>query len=335
MKQAVALLINDIHISRDNISEFQKNWKEMIDVCKANNVEDVFVGGDLWQSRSAQTLPVLLAVKSALIDARRNGLTVVLASGNHDVIDQEAIESYNHIYSEYEGVEVIDDFASYDYGEVLLHIMRYWPENGSFMQHYGELCKDIDKGKVNILYLHEGINGGLSHISETELPTNIFKPFDAVLVGHYHDRKNIPGTNIEYIGSSRQHNFGEDAMKGYTLLYSDGSYEFVRNEVNIRYCTIEVDADDLDSLPTELDSRYKHRIKVKCNEKQAKLFDKQKFLDMGFNKVEMVAEQLEDTETAASGIEEKYDKQGIKKEYQSYCDENDIDSELGMKYLEG
>lgn len=44
----------------------------------------------------------------------------------------------------------------------------------------------------------------------------------------------IKGTVIEYIGSSRQHNFGEDEDKGYTLLYSDGSYEFIKNHVNIR-----------------------------------------------------------------------------------------------------
>lgn len=335
MKQAVALLINDIHVSRDNISEFQKNWDEMIEVCKRHNVNDVFVGGDLWQSRSAQTLPVLLAVKRALMVAHRHGLTIVLAAGNHDLVDQEAMDSYNHIFSEYPGVEMVDDFASYEYGKVLLHIMRYYPENGSFMKRYEDLCKCVDDKYVNILYIHEGINGGLAHNSDKELPANIFKPFDAVLVGHYHDRKKIPNTNIEYIGASRQHTFGEDEEKGYTLLYSDGSYEFIKNEVNIRFCTVEVDADKADFARINDDERYKCRIKVRCNEKQAKLFDKQKFLDMGFNKVEMVTAQLEDVEAAASGIEEKYDKQGIKAEYLSYCDENGIDSELGIKYLEG
>lgn len=332
--EAVALLINDIHISRDNIAEFKKNWQEMIDVCKEYNIAEVIVGGDLWQSRSAQTLPVLLAVKEALINAHRNNLVVSLAAGNHDVVDQEAIESYNHIYSEYEDVEIIDDFDSYDYGDVILHIMRYWPENGSFMDHYQKLCKNIVKDKVNILYIHEGINGGLAHVSDKELPTNIFEPFDNVLVGHYHDRKKIPGTNVEYIGASRQHNFGEDEEKGYTILFSDGSYKFIKNKVNTRYKTIEVSAEDVDKVSLEKNSLYKYRVKVKCTEKQAKQFEKQRLIDMGFNKVEIVTAQTINVEAAASGIEEKYDKQGIRKEYLLYCDENSIDSKLGLKYLE-
>lgn len=336
MKQAVALLINDIHVSRDNIPEFRKNWDEMMSVCERYNVCDVIIGGDLWQSRSAQTLPVLLAVRQALISADKKKLNVSIVAGNHDLVDQESVESYNHIFSEYPGVEVIDDYAAFDYDtEVLLHVMRYYPENGSFIEHYNEVCKCIDKSKVNLLYIHEGINGGLAHSSDHELPTKIFEPFDKVLVGHYHDRKKIPNTNIEYIGASRQHTFGEDEEKGYTVVFEDGSYEFVKNEVNTRYCTVEVNAAEADKASVKDDSRYKCRIKVVCDEKQAKLFDRQKFLDMGFNKVEMVASQPIDVQEAASGIDEKYDLQGIRKEYQGYCDENDIDSKLGMKYLEG
>ena len=43
----------------------------------------------------------------------------------------------------------------------------------------------------NILYIHEGINGALVTPSKKELPTKIFKDFDKVLVGHYHNRTKI------------------------------------------------------------------------------------------------------------------------------------------------
>lgn len=48
----------------------------------------------------------------------------------------------------------------------------------------------------------------------------------------------------------------------------------------------------------------------------------------------MVSASAVDKEAAASGIQEKYDIIGIRKEYQSYCDDNSIDSRLGLKYLE-
>ena len=51
-----ALLINDIHVSKDNIPEFQKNWDEALAICNEQEIPEIIVGGDLWQSRSAQTL---------------------------------------------------------------------------------------------------------------------------------------------------------------------------------------------------------------------------------------------------------------------------------------
>ena len=336
MKNPVALLINDIHVSPDNIVEFHKNWNEAIDTCKKYDVKDIIIGGDLWQSRSAQKLPTLLAVREALLKSAKSSINVTIASGNHDIIDQESLLSYNHIYSEYQLVDIIDDFAIIDFSDKMsLYVLRYFPEKGSFSQHYKEMCLELDHSKTNILYLHQGINGGLAYTSDDELPASMFGDFDAVLVGHYHNRKRIPGTNVEYIGSSRQHNFGEDEDKGYTILYSDGSYDFVKNEVNTRYCTVELDAGDVDGFRLEKSERYKYRVKVSCNEKQAKLFDKQKLLDLGFYKVEVVTESTVSKESAASGIQEKYDKQGIKKEYLNYCNENSIDSKLGIKYLEG
>lgn len=125
-----------------------------------------------------------------------------------------------------------------------------------------------------------------------------------------------------------------DFVLRHNILYFDGSHEFVKNEVNTRYKTIELNADRVDNFQLDKDERYKYKVKVKCNEKQAKLFDKQKLLDLGFHKVEVVTENIVSKESAASGIQEKYDKQGIKKEYQNYCNENSIDSRLGIKYLE-
>ena len=199
------------------------------------------------------------------------------------------------------------------------------------MQQYPNISKsDI------VLYIHQGVHGALGEFEiSSELPQEPLLGFKAVLCGHYHNRVKIKNTNIEYIGSSRQGNFGEDEEKGYTILYSDGSYGFVKNEVNTRYKTIELNADKTDNFQLDKDERYKYKVKVRCNEKQAKLFDKQKLLDLGFHKVEVVTENIVSKESAASGIQEKYDKQGIKKEYQNYCNENSIDSRLGIKYLEG
>ena len=220
--------------------------------------------------------------------------------------------------------------------------MSYFPENGSFLEKLdiavADTLSQYPQFKKNdiILYIHEGVHGALGDFEiDGELPQEPLLGFKAVVCGHYHNRVKIKKTNIEYIGSSRQANFGEDEEKGYTILYADGSYGFVKNEVNMRYQTIELDAKNVDKYTLDIDDRYRYKVKVRCNERQAKLFDKQKLMDLGFHKVEVVAETDLPKESAAADIQEKYDKQGIKKEYQNYCNENSIDSKLGMKYLEG
>ncbi len=344
MKEAIALLINDIHVSKDNIEEFNKNWDEMLSVCKRENISDVVIGGDVFTSRASQTLATLLAVKHALDKAVRMGIYITIGEGNHDKTDQEAIEGYNHLWVGQKDIDVIDTHKAlfWDDCDFVLLVMSYFPENGSFLEKLDIAVNDtlsqfpqFDKTNI-ILYIHAGVHGALGDFEIAgELPQEPLMRFKSVLCGHYHNRVKIRKTDIEYIGSSRQGNFGEDEEKGYTLLYADGTYGFVKNEANARYQTIELDAQNVDQFTLNKDDRYKYKVKVKCNEKQAKLFDKQKLIDLGFNKVEVVSESILPKESAAADIQEKYDKQGIKKEYQNYCNENSIDSKLGIKYLEG
>lgn len=347
MREALALLINDIHVSKDNIAEFQANWDEALMVCQREDISEIVVGGDMFTERASQTLPVLLAVKKALDKAASKGISVTIAEGNHDIIDKEAFEGYNHLWKGLAYIDVVDTYRILEWEDCdfVLAVMSYFPENGSFLD-WLEKARDeaIVKHGVRserdiILYIHEGIKGALGIDSDNELPQEPFLDYKAVLCGHYHNRIRLKGTNIQYIGSSRQHNFGEDEEKGYTILYSDGSTEFVKNQVNTRYKTLDVGYEDIDELSDyfveDEKANYKVRVKVHCTEQESKAFDKQKLLGFGFDKVEMVTMTQAPKETTAMAIEEKFDKCGIKKEYLNFCNEQDIDSELGIKYLEG
>ena len=344
MNTPIALLINDIHVSKDNVPEFHKNWDEALSICKSNAIQYLIIGGDMWMSRSAQTLNTLLAVREALLKATHQfGLYVVIANGNHDLVEQEAILGYNHIFSDYESVEIVDDYTVIDLtDDVALWVMSYFPENGSFIDHLQELKRDLKHNCCNkhILYIHEGIRGGLAAPSDDELPANLFTDFDATLVSHYHNRKQIPGTKIEYIGSSRQHNFGEDEEKGYTIIYSDGSTKFIKNEVNQRYKVIDIDIADMDDnflamlAEIKADPRYKVKVRVKCESAQSSSINKQKLAEHGANKIELVTEQTEVLYTAQCSITQKFDKTGIKEEYTNFCSQKSIDNQLGLHYLD-
>lgn len=332
-----ALLINDIHADKSNLQEFEINMGEALAICKEKGIKELVIGGDLWQSRSAQALSVLMSVRNMILKFVDAGIEVVIAEGNHCKVDQESNLGYSHIFANYPLVTVVNDFMVEDIDNGLtLGVIGYFPENGSFVDKLNELKSGEDVGKM-ILYIHEGINGALSQNNEKELAPDIFKDFKLVLVGHYHDRCKI-GKNIEYIGASRQHNYGEDELKGYTILYSDGSTEFIQNQANLRFTTITIRPEDIADRKADIEKAIEEgkrvKVKIECHTDEAPAIDKQSLLDLGVSKIEIKSETIT-VEAAAQAINTKYDKSEIKNEYASFCKQKEIiDVETGLHYLD-
>ena len=338
------LLLNDIHISKDNIPAFKANWQEAINICRKMDVKEIAIGGDLFFSRAAQTLDVLLAVHDALLTAAEHGIHVTIAEGNHDKVNQENERGYCHVFDQHSNVLVCDEYVSLPLGDdcrFVLHMMGYFPEDGSFCTRLDRLKEEaLDPKRLNFLYIHEGINGALAQPNDKELPAKIFEDFDKVFVGHYHNRTIIDKTRIEYIGSSRQHNFGEDEEKGYTVIYTDGSHEFIKNKVNTRYRVIDVAAERaglhlMDELrEIDADGRYKVKVRVHAPQAAMKSVDKAALLDAGATKVELIADDEEMLEVAASSLFEKFDSHRIRETYEEFCREKQIDDvAIGLEYL--
>ena len=338
------LLLNDIHISKDNIPAFKANWQEAIDICRKMDVKEIAIGGDLFFSRAAQTLNVLLAIHDALLTAAEHGIHVTIAEGNHDKVNQENERGYCHVFDQHSNVLVCDEYVSLPLGDdccFVLHMMGYFPEDGSFCTRLDRLKEEaLDPKRLNFLYIHEGINGALAQPNDKELPAKIFEEFDKVFVGHYHNRTIIDKTRIEYIGSSRQHNFGEDEEKGYTVIYTDGSHEFIKNQANTRYRVIDVSAERaglhlMDELrEIDADGRYKVKVRVHASQAAMKSVDKAALLDAGATKVELIADDEEMLDVAASSLFEKFDSHRIRETYEEFCREKQIDDvAIGLEYL--
>lgn len=343
-KKPVILMMNDLHIGKETIQDFRLNFEEAIQTCIKYDIKHLCIGGDMFQSRASQTLSVLLTVKELLNECTNNhGIQVTIIEGNHDKVDQEKNEGYCHLFDSIPGVCVADDYLTLmsedDQWNFVLHMIGYYPENGTFRDKLKNLIRtDLDPIKKNYLYIHEGINGALAQESDKELPSNIFKDFDRVFVAHYHNRMKLSETNIEYIGSSRQHNFGEDEEKGYTVIFSDGSTQFIKNAVNVRFKNIEVPFDKLGvMLIDEIDELkhqgYKIKVKIHCTNEQVSSVNKQEIIAAGASKVEIMQEEVEETGVQQS-VFIKFDKSGIKTAYSEFCESKNIDDvETGIRYL--
>lgn len=339
----IALLLADSHCGKENIPEFIANWDEAINVCLEREIQNILFLGDLVLSRASQTLDILLAIYDIFEKCRMLSIDIHVINGNHCKKDLESVRGYANVFNSFSNVSVIGEW-----GEVAIDnsigigMISYFPENGSFVnkltaieEHFSSLHYDY-----KLLLLHQGILGGLVTPTDNDLPTSLFHKWDKVFVGHYHNRNRIPNTNIEYIGSSRQHNFGEDEEKGYTVLYNDGSHEFIQNRANVRYKVIDVDGDKVDIHLTDLldeikeGGRYRTKVRVHTTPEKSASINKSILLEAGASKVEIITEAIEQIEVAASSLFEKFDTGKIRETYEEFCQEKQIeDVELGLHYL--
>lgn len=334
----VALLMNDLHISKDNILEFEKNWNEALSVCEEYGIDQILIGGDVFTTRNVQHLMPVKTVMRCLDRTHAKGIKTTISFGNHDCPIYGERDSWCDILAYIPGVTIINDFKIIDLGDKALAMVAYFPEETMMVGKLEEVDKCLkEKGfdsSDTILYLHSGVHGALGGFDvPNEMPQEPLLKYNRVLCAHYHNRIIIADTDIEYIGSSRAHTFGEDEDKGYTLLYADGSISFVKNEVNTRYVTEDVTIKSLSDWKNTYDERYKVRLRVHCKAAEADTIDKADLLARGANKIEFVTEKLQAIDESQSEIDERFDNKNLKIEYQSFCKEKDIDSRFGMDYL--
>lgn len=336
----VALLMNDLHISKDNILEFEKNWDEALSVCSKYCVDKIFIGGDVFTTRNVQHLTPIKTVMHCLEKASTKGIETTIAFGNHDCPIYGEKDSWCDIFVHIPGVAIINDFEIFDFvgSDKVLVMVSYFPEETMMVNKLKEVDKCLTKRGYTpseaILYIHSGVHGALGDFDvPNEMPQEPLLKYHRVLCAHYHNRTVIADTRIEYIGSSRAHTFGEDENKGYTVLYGDGSISFVQNEVNTRYVTEDVTLKSLSGWKNTYDGRYKIRLKIHCTSAEADTVDKDELFSRGVNKIEFVTEKLQSIETSQTELEEKFDNKNLKVEYKSFCKEKDIDSRFGIDYL--
>lgn len=330
------LLLNDLHIAKDNIDEFQKNWGEILLVCSNYKVSTIFIGGDLFDSPTVQTRLPMITVAECLKEAKKAGINVHITPGNHDEADRNSTDSWCDCFSYIASVHKKPYL--FELESCWLAMFPYYLEDTTFPK----ILKDFETElKIQgiaredvILYLHAGVHGALGDFDiPNELSQDILKPYKAVLCAHYHNRTHIKGTNVWYIGASRAHTFGEDEEKGYTILYPDGKTEFVKNRANTRYATEDLKLSDLKNWKSHYDERYKVRLVIHCKSNEVDTVDKQELLSRGVNKISFETEKIQAIKAEQSGIDEKFDTRDLQQEYKNFCGEKEIDDRMGIDYL--
>lgn len=329
MRKVVAVLVNDVHLNKDNGELVKSIFNQLVKICKENNTDKIFCSGDVFTNRSGQPLSCLTNWKDILQMLSKKKIQLHVIPGNHDKTDRDSNRSYLDIYSD-NCLSVYDSITSVDFGGLRVVFAPYFGEE-KWLQDYQELIEVEKITKPSILITHMGFDGVMNNDGtsvSSPIKPSMFKKFTNVLIGHYHNASKI-AKNVIYTGSAYQNNYGETIDdKGCTLIYDDGTIE--HKELKFpKYIKEVVDVSDKETLRNLLEKyegeSYDHiRFVFKGKKVDANKVDISELSSRGIE----AQFQAVETEEAIQVSEEEavmcYDKKAIMKDFVKFCSENSI-----------
>jgi exonuclease SbcD len=340
MKKPLGVFVTDTHLSDKTIAVNKAVWRQADALATKLNVK-LFHAGDVFNSRKSQTLSVLTAF-SEILDSLEN--VVELIPGNHDKVDYRSHDSYLDAFKHHPKLRVYRIYGGVpvDNGQTVIHMLPYFLEDDKYVDVLNDLLHDEVKSwsEKNVLLTHVAVNGVKNNdasVVDNNIKADMFKRFDKVLVGHYHNRS-VVQKKVVYFGSAFQANFGEDVQKGAAVLYDDMSIEYEQ----FTFPKYIVEKIDVDKLTTEqIDEMHQEhadsddfvRFKFTGSEEKLKALDTERFKKDGID----VAIVHADIETAISDASNQellqYNASSLKEEFSEFCKLNELDEKKGLKYL--
>lgn len=335
-KKPIGVILTDTHLDRDNFEAQMAIYLQSIDLAKSLGLKEVWHGGDAFESRKSQPLHVLEGFLMILDLFVEHDMILRIIPGNHDKVNYDSESSYLDVFRYHPNLRLHRRETSMEITKKLtVHWLPYFLESGSYVERLKSL--QLESG-YNVLLTHIAVNGVRNNdgsVVQNDLDRNTFKQFDNVLVGHYHDQSSIH--NVHYIGSALQKNFGENDMKGFTILYDDASHEFHRAEF-VRYITIDVNVDqqsneELEQFIAQYEGSPDHiRIKFRGEKSRLVAINKPKFDKAGID-VKFESDEIDPSEEFSTDDFVQFNKESIVEEFKLFCAKENYDNKQGLHYL--
>jgi len=326
----LALIMTDSHLRPETIQINRSIYTQARDICIKRNITQIYHLGDLFDSRKAQTQEMLMILDELFTIVTDAGISLDIIPGNHDKTDYQSSDSFLHTYRFHPGVNIHSE-------PVVVGNIAMCP---FYDEKSGLYAEKINGLSASVLLTHVGIdqavmNGGKA--VDSEVKQDLFKNFEKVYVGHYHDYQVLKGGKVTYIGSTYQANFGEDNKKGFKILTSDGSIEHVQS-VFPEYKKIVIDMNTatketiLELKKENSDSDDNIRFLFKGDKKKLSGIDKNEFTSLGIDvKTEEFDPEVVDYEEMHVTT---FNSDSIMTEWDLFTEEDPENNKKGKEYLE-
>lgn len=231
-----ALLFSDIHfgLNLDNPIFYQINldlFEWIKNEAKNREIETIIILGDVFHNRKNINL---LTLKNCFdCFSKLNSFKIHILTGNHDCYYLD--NSEHHSLDFFKGWNNIEIYDKISYRKMFNRQIVFIPWSGKYLTEKVAPC-DLALGHFELTGFEYG-----SALVKDGTSTAIFEGTPLVLSGHFHKyQKQIrPESQIIYLGSPYQHNWGELEEKYIHVLdFNTMELESIKNEISPKHIKI-------------------------------------------------------------------------------------------------
>lgn len=334
-RKPIAIIFNDAHLKTGNEQDVIRSVMHMLKYAQENKIDKLIFAGDLFDSRSFQRQSVLHALDYILGEIDRASMTLFMFPGNHDKTVYASYDSFLDVYRHYPGVVFNKELSVIDIEGVSITLLPFFSDD--------MLIPMLEEAKpTDVLISHFEMAGSthLGKVSEkSSINRELLSKFTKTYLGHYHNWHEIT-KDIVHLPSLRQANFGEDENKGFSILYSDLSYEIVNGDFK-KYKKIVLDINKTTQAKiSELIDKYKDsidtiRFEFVGTEEKLKALDKKQFKGSGIDvKLRYDVKYEAAAQKEAPVVIESYGEGQVREAFKTFCNEKGYDYDKGVVLLD-
>lgn len=200
-------LKNNRDLIKKRRTEHRQVFRDVIQLAKKENVEFLFISGDLFEQKFVEKGTIEFLISSFQLIPNTK---IFIAPGNHDPLIK------NSPYLSYEWPENVTIFGGelnkFSYDDINIYGIGF--TNYEFSTDEIASIEIEEKNKLNVLVIHGTLNGGSKKY--LDLKEKDLKKFDYVALGHIHEKK-VDDTKIIYPGSLTSIGFDELGEHGIVI----------------------------------------------------------------------------------------------------------------------
>ena len=332
MKRPIVVISNDWHLAESNLEVIPGLVLQKIELGKKIGVSTLIGLGDFFQERKAQKEIVLNTFKKCLDLIHENGMELIAIPGNHDKTNYSSYSSFLDPFSSHPSLTLIRDCTQVELSGVKCCFIPFF-EDSIWLEEFKKVPSTCE-----VLFSHTAVSGSVNNNKtkvESSITPTLFKKLKQVFLGHYHD-PHSPAVNIHHLPSLQQNNFGENKIKGFTVLYENLETETVISDF-LSYETIQIDAPLLTtSKIKEIISSFSPekgflRLKILGQSNIIKSLDLEEMKRVGIKVVPIMTDV--GTQGEAIVKVDYSDSDSLLEVFGTFCKENDLSFEIGVSYI--